>query len=132
MHRCSRLRSLLCRASTVLVLAIIVCPSGIAQEPQAYHPGAGVSAPKLIKQVKPNYTPEAKAARIQGTVLIEAVIREDGAVGDVRIVRSLDAKYGLDNEAVKAAKQWTFSPGQKDGKPVPVLVTIELAFTLPK
>jgi TonB family protein len=56
-------------------------------------------------------------------------LREDGTVGDVNVTRSLDTKY-LDAEAVKAVKQWTFKPGMKDGKAVPVLVTIEMAFTL--
>ncbi len=54
----------------------------------------------------------------------------DGNVGDVKVVRSLDTTYGLDQQAVNAAKQWTFKPGTKDGKAVSVLVTIELRFTL--
>jgi TonB family protein len=48
----------------------------------------------------------------------------------VRIVRSLDSVFGLDNEAMKAVRQWRFSPGTRTGEPVAVLVTIELAFTL--
>jgi protein TonB len=63
-------------------------------------------------------------------VLLEAVIRADGTVGSVEVVQSLDPHNGLDDEAIKAAKQWRFEPGTRDGKPVPVLVTIELSFFL--
>jgi protein TonB len=116
-------------ALTVVGL-LFAATSVIAQESQAYRPGNGVSAPKLVKQVKPTYTPEARAAKIQGTVLLSTVVLEDGTVGNVKVSRSLDTKYGLDNEAIKAAKQWTFTPGMKDGKPVAVSVTIEISFTL--
>ena len=50
--------------------------------------------------------------------------------GDVQVVRSLDPTFGLDNEAIKAARQWRFKPGMRLGQPVPVLVTIELTFAL--
>jgi len=63
-------------------------------------------------------------------VLLECVVRPDGSVGDVQILRSLDGVFGLDQEAIKAAKQWRFAPGTRLGEPVPVLVTIELTFTL--
>jgi len=53
-----------------------------------------------------------------------------GTVGDVEIVKSLDPVFGLDQEAVKAAKQWLFRPGTRFGEAVPVLITIELTFTL--
>ena len=66
----------------------------------------------------------------QGTVLVECVVRQDGSVGDVQVVRSLDPTFGLDQEAIKAAKQWRFRPGTRLGEPVPVLITIELTFTL--
>ena len=117
---------------TVLMLAALLftATATIAQQRQVYQPGNGVSPPKLIKEVKPEYTPEARAAKIQGTVLLSAVVLEDGTVDNVTVLRSLDTKYGLDGQAVKAAKQWMFSPGMKDGKPVAVKVTIELAFTL--
>ena len=117
---------------TVLLLASLLSGGSaiIAQEPQVYRAGKGVSSPTVVREVRPYYPPEAKAAKIEGTVLMEAVVREDGTVGDTRITRSLDTKYGLDAEAVKATKQWTFKPGLKDGKPVSVLVTIEMAFTL--
>ena len=51
---------------------------------------------------------------------LEAVVLETGDVGDMQITRSLDAEYGLDREAIAAAKQWKFRPGTKDGKPVAV------------
>jgi len=116
----------------VLMLAALLFTTSatIAQQRQAYPPGNGVSTPRLIKEVKPEYTPEARAAKIQGTVLLSAVVLEDGTVDDVAVIRSLDTKYGLDGQAVKAAKQWLFSPGMKDGKPIAVKITIELAFTL--
>ena len=117
---------------TVLMLAALLLASRatIAQQRQVYTPGNGVSIPRLIKEVKPEYTPEAKAAKIQGTVLLVAVVLEDGTVDGVTVSRSLDTKYGLDGQAIKAARQWMFSPGMKDGKPVAVKITIELAFTL--
>jgi protein TonB len=95
-----------------------------------YEPGNGVSLPTLIKEVKPNYTAVAIANRIQGTVLLAAVVLPNGTVGDVTVLQSLDAAYGLDNQAVVASKQWLFAPGMKDGLPVAVRVTIEMTFTL--
>ncbi len=84
----------------------------------------------MIREVKPQYTAEAMRAKIQGVVLLEAVVQTDGTVGDVRVIRSLDPVFGLDQEALKAARQWRFVPGRRQGQPVPVLVSIELTFTL--
>jgi TonB family protein len=58
------------------------------------------------------------------------VIGVDGTVGDVRVTKSLDTIFGLDEEAIRAAKQWQFLPGKRFGQPVAVLVGIELSFTL--
>lgn len=69
-------------------------------------------------------------AKVQGVVLLECVVQTDGSVGDVRILKSLDKVFGLDEEAIKAARQWRFVPRRRFGKPVPVLVTIELGFVL--
>jgi TonB family protein len=95
-----------------------------------YRPGNGVVLPIVLQDKKPAYTAEAMRAKVQGTVLLEAVVLPDGSVGTVEIVRSLDSTFGLDQEAVKAAKQWRFRPGTRFGEPVAVLVTIELTFTL--
>lgn len=95
-----------------------------------YRPGNGVETPRLLREVTPKYTAEAMRAKVQGLVLVEAVVLPDGSVGDVRVVRSLDRNFGLDDEAIKAARQWRFQPGTRFGEPVAVLVTIELSFTL--
>jgi len=95
-----------------------------------YDPGNGISLPTLVKEVKPTYTPQAIAARIQGAVLMSVVVLADGTVGDVIVIRSLDTQFGLDAQAVSAAKQWLFTPGKKDGVAVAVRVTIEMTFTL--
>jgi TonB family protein len=94
-----------------------------------YRPGGAVSAPRLIKEVKPKYTSEALVKRIQGTVVLEAVVTADGCASQIRIVRSLDAG-GLDEEAVAAVAQWRFEPGRLGAAPVDVLVTIVLNFSL--
>jgi TonB family protein len=96
----------------------------------AYRPGNGVNLPQPLKEVKPQYTADAMRAKVQGTVLLECVVLPDGSVGNVEVVRSLDSAFGLDQEAIKAAKQWRFRPGTRFGEPVAVLVTIELTFTL--
>jgi TonB family protein len=108
--------------------------SGIESPPLAgvVRPGNGVTMPRIIREVKPQYTAEAMRAKVQGGVLLECVVQTDGTVGDVRVIRSLDTTYGLDQEAIKAAKQWKFAPGTRNGEPVPVMVTIELTFTLRK
>ena len=93
-------------------------------------PGNGVETPKVLREVKPQYTPQAMRAKIQGQVLLECVVNTDGSVSNIKVVRSLDSSFGLDQEAVKAARQWQFVPGTRLGQPVPVLVTIEIAFTL--
>jgi periplasmic protein TonB len=95
-----------------------------------YRPGSGIQEPRILREVKPQYTADAMRAKVQGIVLVECVVLPDGTVGDARITRSLDPVFGLDHEALKAVKQWRFVPGMRAGQPVPVLVSIELTFTL--
>ncbi|MGE5245115.1 MAG: energy transducer TonB [Betaproteobacteria bacterium] len=95
-----------------------------------YQPGNGVTLPRVLREVKPQYTSDAMRAKIQGTVLLQCVVRPDGTVSDVQVIRSLDPTFGLDQEAIKAARQWRFAPGTRLGEPVPVQVTIQLDFTL--
>jgi TonB family protein len=100
------------------------------ERPKAYRPGNGVTHPKLVKETKPRYTREAMDAKIQGTVWLQAIVLDNGDVGDVEVIQSLDQVYGLDDEAVKALKQWKFEPGMKDGKPVDVQIEVEMSFRL--
>jgi protein TonB len=87
-----------------------------------------MTAPKLTKSARPNYPAEAMRAKVEGTVKMEMIVQADGTVGEVRVVRSLDRKFGLDDAAVKAVKEMRFSPAMKDGMAVPVLLSTEIAF----
>ena len=96
----------------------------------AYRPGSGITLPTVLREVKPAYTADAMRAKVQGSVWLECIVMPDGSVGDVKVTRSLDPIFGLDQEAIKAAKLWRFRPGMRQGEPVPVIITIELTFTL--
>jgi protein TonB len=96
---------------------------------EVHKPGAtGVLMPTLLKEVKPEYPLSKRGSGIQGIVTLDCVVLPDGSVGDVRVARGLDPD--LDQEAIRSMRQWRFKPGQKDGKPVPVQVSVEIAFTL--
>jgi TonB family protein len=121
-------------APVVVVACLVSVPLAAgaqkAEKGPVYEPGNGVSAPILVKEVKPQYTADAMRAKIEGVVKVRCVVETDGSTGDVEVTQPLDP--GLDQEAVKAVRQWRFKPGTKDGKPVRVRVTLELTFTLRK
>jgi protein TonB len=97
----------------------------------AYWSGdVGVVAPQVQQAVEPKYTAQAIRDKRQGVVEVEVVVQPDGSVGSVRVLRSLDAVDGLDDNAVAAARQTTFTPGTLNGQPVAVLTTLELTFRL--
>jgi TonB family protein len=79
---------------------------------------------------RPSYTRDAMEKHISGSALIQAIVGVDGMVEKARLIKSLDAKLGLDQEAMKCAMAWRFNPATKDGVPVRYSVTIELTFTL--
>ena len=91
-----------------------------------YRAGGGVSAPRLLKDVKPRYTDETLRSGIQGTVIMEVVVARDGRPSHIQVVRSLHPE--LDDEAAAAVAKWRFEPGRLAGEPVDVLVTIMLDF----
>lgn len=133
----SRVASLLALSAVVVALATLSATTSVPmvgelpdQDVQVFKPGDGITLPSVLKEVKPSYTLEAKEKKIQGSVWLKMVVLPDGTTGDMQITRSLDAEYGLDREAGKAARQWLFKPGTKDGKPVAVEITLELTFTL--
>ena len=84
----------------------------------------------MLREVRPQYTAEAMRARIQGTVWLEVVVLPDGTVGDVTVTKTLDKVFGLDEQAIDAARQWRFAPGMRFGEPVAVVVGLELFFNL--
>jgi TonB family protein len=109
-------------------LSTVLASPALAQTGEVQKPGNGVTTPVLIREVKPTYPKAAMDRKVQGVVEVKAVVLADGTVGDVTVKKSLDPD--LDAEAIRAAKQWKFKPGTKDGEPVPVEVSIELSFTL--
>ncbi len=106
--------------------------SGGATIDGVYRAGNGIVLPRVVTEVRPQYTSEAMSAKIQGVVVLELVVLPNGMPDRIRIVRSLDDRFGLDAAAVAAARGWRFIPGTRDGVPVPVLISLELTFTLGK
>jgi TonB family protein len=123
-------------------VAVVDAPSSItlpgpnAPSPDIFAPGAirmcspDVQEPKLLREVEAHYTAAATWAGIQGVLVMEAVVLPDGTVGDVRVIQSVDRKYGLDQQGVAALRQWRFRPGTLRGQIVPMIVTVELTFAL--
>jgi protein TonB len=93
-----------------------------------YHVGGGVSVPRPIYNPDPEYSEEARKAKFQGSVMLLAIIGPDGRPHDLRVTRSLG--MGLDQKALDAVWKWRFAPAMKDGHPVSVAVSIEVAFRL--
>jgi periplasmic protein TonB len=93
-----------------------------------YRPGSGVEPPRLLREVKADYTDEARRRSISGDVVLEIVVRSDGSVGEVKMLQGLGA--GLDQRAIQAVRQWRFDPARRKGVPVDVLVEVAVEFML--
>lgn len=93
-----------------------------------FRPGSGIEAPRLLHEVKADYTEEARHRNLEGEVVLETVVRRDGTVGDVKVLRRLGA--GLDDRAVQAVRQWRFAPARRMGSPVDVIVEVAVEFKL--
>ena len=93
-----------------------------------YRAGSGIEPPRLLHEARPHYTEEARQQGVEGDVVLEIVVRSDGSVGDVRILRRLGS--GLDEQAVQAVRQWKFSAATRFGTPVDVLVEVAVEFQL--
>jgi protein TonB len=89
---------------------------------------AGMKPALPIYKFEPEYSEQARKARIQGTVVIEGVIDEKGATRALRVLDGLG--FGLDEQAIDAVKQWRFRPATRDGKPLPIVGTFHLTFRL--
>jgi protein TonB len=93
-----------------------------------YRPGSGIEPPRLLREVKAQYTEQARTRGVTGGVVLEIVIKSDGTVGDVKVLRGLG--YGLDERAITAVRNWKFAPARRLGTPVDVLVEVEVEFSL--
>ena len=126
--------------SCSLLLVAQTAPSSTEQKPQSgyfpspygrvYRVGGEVSAPKAVYEPDPEYTKEARKAKIQGTCVVWLIIGADGLTHDIRVAHSLD--HGLDEKAIEEVQRWKFKPAMKDGKPVSVQANIEAHFKLIK
>lgn len=90
--------------------------------------GGEVKEPIEISRVKPQYPEAARKARMQGVVILEAIITKEGNVESVRILRGINPL--LDNAAVRAVGQWKYKPATFNGRAVPVYLTVTVTFTL--
>ena len=93
-----------------------------------YRPGSGIEPPRLLREVKAEYTEDARQRGLAGEVVLEIVVRRDGSVGDVRLLQGLGG--GLNERAVQAVRQWRFAPARRLGAPVDVLVEVAVEFKL--
>jgi len=110
-------------------LLLVVTVAGYGQDSPPYRIGGVVSAPRVVFKSEPQYSEEARKAKLEGTVVLSLVVGEDGVARNLTIAKRVG--FGLDEEATEAVSAWRFAPGQKEGKPVPVLTTIEVNFLLP-
>jgi len=100
-----------------------------ASAPEAYETGPGeATLPVCLYCPPPPYSDAARAAKFEGQVVLDAVVSENGRVKWTRIVRG--APFGLNQEALNTVRQWKFKPGVHDGKPVSVLLPLDLGFRL--
>ena len=97
---------------------------------RVYQPGNGVTAPVAVRRAAPTYTSEAMRARAQGIITVECVVEPTGVCGDLRIVRTFTPPFGLDTQALDAARRWRFRPGTRGGQSVPVVVRLEIEFNI--
>jgi protein TonB len=111
----------------VTSLANIATAPGTPGAMQPVRVGGQIKAPTQIKKVQPVYPAEAQAGKVQGIVIMEAIIGVDGRVTDVKVLRSVPL---LDQAAVDAVKQWEYTPTLLNGAPVPVIMTVTVTFNL--
>ncbi len=123
------LSAALITAATLSAAGSVPMLGAVVTQDTVYKPGDGITLPLVVKEVKPDYPKDMLSGeKVQGSVWMRCVVLPDGTVGDIEITRALHPR--LDKEAGRALTQWEFKPGTKDGKPVPVEVTIEMTFTL--
>jgi len=116
---------------TLVVLSFVgaICWSSGSRS-RVYDLGADMTAPVPVVTPHPEYTASAMRAKIQGTVGVRCVVRPEGVCADVTVIRSLDRTYGLDDQAVRAIRDWRFRPALRAGTPVATRIDFEMRFAL--
>lgn len=94
---------------------------------KAFYVGGDIKEPTKIREVQPIYPAIAIAAKVEGTVIIEATIGRDGLIEATKVLRSIPL---LDQAALEAVRQWRFTPTRLNGVPIPVIMSVTVRFTL--
>lgn len=114
--------------SLLALLLFLLASVSLAQPAEPHRVGGNVKRPEKISGPAPEYTAEAREARVSGVIVLEAIIDELGNVTDVKVLKGLPA--GLDQAAISAVESWKFKPATLDGRPVPVYYTLTVNFAL--
>jgi TonB family protein len=122
-------RTAIASAAMFVVIGLVYAqPPQTRTDEKVYKMADGITSPRVLHKIEPQYTDEARDAKIEGTVLLSVVIRPDGLAHDINVTTTPDSGLGV--KAVEAVGQWKFQPGTKDGEPVAVRAQIEVNFRL--
>ena len=116
------------RAKVIHKARILAMAPPEAAVSSAIKMGPGMTAPKLLYKVEPEYSEEARSAKYAGTVTLKIVVDVDGTAKNIEVVNGIG--LGLDEKAVEAIQRWKFKPAEKDGAPIAMRATIEVNFRL--
>ncbi len=132
----------LCSLNHAMIAGLLIAQLTLGQAPAASAVQEGTAgtaqvppkpetvAPHVVSKSEPEYSEEARHARVNASITLKLVVRPDGTVDQVRVARA--AGFGLDESAVECVKTWRFAPGIKDGKPVPVQAMVEVNLLFPR
>ena len=123
-----RRTAILFGALLAAIALVNAAPQARAADEKVYKMSDGITPPRVLYKIDPEYTEEARAAKVAGTVLLSVTVGADGLAHDINVVRELDG--GLDVKAVEAVEKWHFQPGTMNGEPVAVRAQIEINFRL--
>jgi TonB family protein len=112
----------------VVMMLLTLGVAAASQLDPVYRSGDGVQPAKIVHRVEPHYTPQARREMIQGIVVLEVVVDENGEPGRISVLSPLG--FGLDERAIQAVSRWKFEAGTKDGKPVATIITAEVNFRI--
>lgn len=124
-----------CFGLLVLLIPSLVCSGqstkstsqeSTGSEEPVYDLATGISSPRVIKQVTPQYSEASRGVRVNGSVTIGVIVTSKGLPKDPHVIKGIETE--LDRAAVEAIQQWRFAPARKNDKPVAVRVVVEIAF----